>query len=74
MVKNKPSDSIDDHRTRDNKGEKHPGAKLTQENVDKIRLLVSQGATQKSVAALFGVSTSCISSIIRGKAWGLKST
>lgn len=71
---NKPSDSIDNHRTRDNKGEKHPGAKLTQENVDEIRLLVSQGATQKLVAALFDVSTSRISSIIRGKAWGLKST
>lgn len=70
---NKPSDLIDNYRTRNNKGEKHPRARLTQEDVDKIRSLVNQGFTQKSVAALFGVSKSCISSIIRGKAWGLKS-
>jgi predicted XRE-type DNA-binding protein len=69
----KPSDSIDNRRTRDNKGEKHPVSTLPQEDVNEIRSLVNQGFTQKSVAALFGVSRSCISSIIRGKAWGLKS-
>ena len=68
----KTPNSINNYRSRNNKGEKHPRAKLTQENVNEIRRLVSQGATQKSVATLFKVSTSRISSIARGESWSSK--
>lgn len=63
----------DNMRDRDRKGrqncgrgEKHGGAKLTVEQVQKIREAVG---TQRHIAALFGISQSVVCEIRSGKAW-----
>lgn len=51
------------------KGEKNPQAKLTKEQVDQIRELITQGIPGKEIAKQFAVSSSAISRIKRGKTW-----
>ena len=52
------------------RGESHPKAKLTYEDITKIRKLYSEdGLTQKQIAAEFSVDRSSISRIVRGKQW-----
>lgn len=50
------------------RGEKAPGAKLTQENVIEIRRLLGS-MMQKSLAAKYGVSRATISDIAGGRTW-----
>jgi hypothetical protein len=52
----------------DQRGERGHGAKLTWSQVSEIRRLHGQ-LTQKAIAELFGVSSSLIGLIHRGKAW-----
>ena len=51
------------------KGEKHPGAKLTNLDVKWIKMWLSLGYTQQSIAKAFNVSTTCISDIKTGRKW-----
>lgn len=52
------------------RGELHPRHKLTAEQVVHIRERYKRGeATQKAMAIEFGVSTSCISSIVHRRKW-----
>ena len=51
-------------------GERNSHHKLTQHDVDCIRIAcASRSCTQRSLAMLFGVTEACISSIILGKRW-----
>lgn len=59
-----------DFSDRDYRGEKNPNRKLTREKVMEIRRLCAEGVMVKDVAARFGVSSSSISDIRHGKAWG----
>lgn len=57
-------------RNGDQWGERNPSAKLTQEQVDAIRLLyASDRAIQRIIANQFSVSQTLISAIVRGKIW-----
>lgn len=51
------------------KGQDHGGAKLTTEDVLRIREAAARGATHVSQAAEYGVDASLIGLIVRRKAW-----
>lgn len=51
------------------KGERNGAAKLTGEDVRKIREMKSSGILQRRIAEQFGISESVVSLIVRGKAW-----
>ena len=51
------------------KGERHPSAKLTENDVRKIRLRLQSGEKQKSIAQNFNVCRSNISYIFCKKSW-----
>lgn len=51
------------------RGESSPKAKLTRKQVDEIRVLRAEGATQDSLAAQFGVSRATIWNIVHKKTW-----
>jgi hypothetical protein len=51
------------------RGEEHVNAKLTEEQVRQVPLLVAQGWRQRQIAARFGVSFQLISQIQQGKSW-----
>ena len=51
------------------KGETHPNAKLTQSQVDEIRLQHMAGARQVDLAAVYGVGQKQISRIVRRQAY-----
>lgn len=61
---------IDNSRTRDNAGENHPRSKLKEADVIEIRQMAECGYSRLSISQKFGVSTSAISSILKGKTWG----
>ena len=50
-------------------GERNFQARLTEEKVIKIRELHWKGYSQQTIADMFKVNQSTISSIIRGKTW-----
>lgn len=50
-------------------GEKHPRAKLTEFQVEKIRELYDCGLTQKQLAITYGITSRQISSIVNKKQW-----
>lgn len=50
-------------------GERHPGAKLTMDAVDRIRRSYRDGALQQELADAHGVSQATISLIVRGLRW-----
>lgn len=60
---------MDNYRTRDNKGEKHPKSKLSKSDVIEILNLIENGTSQNAIATKFGVSNSTISAIRKGKTW-----
>jgi IS30 family transposase len=47
----------------------YPGAKLTADDVRRVRALRSTGRTLRSIADEFGVCHTAISRIITGKSW-----
>lgn len=51
------------------RGSRHGRAKLTENDVHRIRACLSQGDTGVSLARLFGVSKYAIYDIARGKNW-----
>ena len=57
-----------DHGTHRN-GEKHPGAKLTAQEVAAVRRAISMGFKQKDIAESLGVCRSTIGAIATGRSW-----
>lgn len=51
------------------KGEANGAAKLTTEQVQRIRAQLARGSTQQSLADQFGVSQAAIGKIARGESW-----
>ncbi len=51
------------------RGEQNPRSKLTEADVQSIRLAHSRGEMQKSIAERYGVVGSCISEIVSKKRW-----
>lgn len=51
------------------KGERAPGSKMTQEQVDEARELARQGWTRWEIAPLYGVSAITIYSLLTGRHW-----
>jgi DNA-binding NarL/FixJ family response regulator len=48
---------------------KNRSAKLTEGQVREIKILLSEGVTQKEIAKKFKVTNGCISAIATGKSW-----
>lgn len=51
------------------KGQKHPFAKLTEDDVREIRKLADKGLSPREIAAKFKVSRGTIEPILRGETW-----
>ena len=51
------------------RGERHPNAKLTVDDVSSIRRLARSGVTYRAMASVFGVSSANVGYIVRGEAW-----
>lgn len=49
--------------------ERHPGARLSGQDVEIIRSLLRSGAKQRAVAAAFGISRANVSAISTGRSW-----
>ncbi len=56
-------------QSRSNRGERHPNAKLTADDVLAIRRMARCGATYRSIGSAFGVSHANVGYIVRGEAW-----
>jgi protein gp37 len=70
------SDNLSDraaHGT-DITGERNGRSKLTEEDVERIRILLGQGRSQSSIASEFGVKQVAISRIKLGKSWSPKAS
>jgi IS30 family transposase len=63
-------DSVNNYRTRDNSGDKHPMSKLTSLEVLEIRRLADNGVSRAAIQVRFGVSKTTIANIILRKTWG----
>lgn len=57
-------------RTTRHPGEKHPLAKLTEEDVREIKLLIARGISQREIGKMFGVRQNTISRVNSGVRWG----
>ena len=51
------------------RGEKHPFSKLKEEDVQLMRKLAREGEKDQPLAEKFGISESCVSSIVWGRSW-----
>lgn len=54
---------------RSNRGERHPGARLTDDAVRDIRRLASAGQTHDALSEQFGVSRRQVNDVVRGRSW-----
>lgn len=65
-------DNLSDMASKDRSthGEANPAAKLTEEDVRKIRVFLSEGIPQMRIAKLYGVGQMTISRISTGTRWG----
>jgi len=52
------------------RGEKHRDARLSREDVYKIRRLSETGIKQKTIGDMFGITNQHVSAILSGKKWG----
>jgi predicted DNA-binding protein (UPF0251 family) len=59
--------TVDKYATR--RGERHPRAKLTEDDVRLIRALGAEGMTQRGLAAKFEVSKHAIEAILTRQSW-----
>lgn len=66
-----PADNLADaaRKGRMSRGEDRNTAKLTEEEVREIRDLISEGNSQRNIAARYGVSHRCVGDIQSGKSW-----
>jgi hypothetical protein len=65
-----PKQYVNNYRPTTRKGERHPNAKLTEQDVLEIRQLSAEGVSRKSLQERFGVSKSAIGNIMTGRTWG----
>lgn len=56
-------------RHRVNAGEKHPRAKLTEEQVTAIRAMLKEGMTNKAIANVMSISPTTVGHIKTGRRW-----
>ena len=67
------ADNVRDRDSRERRappvGEKNGNAKLTADDVAKVRRVYASGFTQQTIADYFGVHQSTISNIVRGRNW-----
>lgn len=61
--------TINNYRTRDNRGENHPRSTLTESDVWEIIKLQSESFSIESISQKFGVSKNTVRSILAGKTW-----
>jgi hypothetical protein len=54
---------------RQDQGQNRTTTKLTKEKVKEIKILISEGNTNKSIAETYGVSMQCICDIKKGRRW-----
>jgi DNA-binding transcriptional regulator YiaG len=66
-----PADNMADcvRKQRHARGERIASAKLTAQDIDAIRQRAANGATDKDLAAAFGVSESHIAHVVAGRVW-----
>lgn len=57
------------YRTSGKTRENHPNAKLTEKQVQEIKLLGSQGISTAALAERFNMSKTAINSILTGRTW-----
>ena len=57
-------------RPRDMTGEKNGNAKLSLDDLEKVRAMILGGASNVAIGRVFGVTHQMISRIRRGRAWG----
>lgn len=72
LSKGTHADNVDDkvQKLRHRFGERHPAARITQQDAEAIRRLVrEEGQMQKTVAEAFGLSKQQVSRIVRGERW-----
>lgn len=55
-------------------GERNPGAKLTADDVQRLRELAATGVSRIELAADFGISLTQVGKILRGEKWTTRST
>lgn len=55
--------------TTEDRGERHPRAKLTESDVRELRSLVKAGVKRRAVAASFGISLAHVHGIMAGNSW-----
>lgn len=70
-------DTVERGRLKPTRGERHPGAKLTQQDVEFIRANHLRGSrwspsrcSSAELASRFGISTKQVLALVAGKAWG----
>lgn len=56
-------------RNADRKGVKHPLAKLSAADVERVKMLRGEGHTLRVIGAEFGISEGQVSLISRGESW-----
>jgi len=61
--------TINNYRTRDNRGENHPRSVLTEDDVWEVIKLQSEGFSIQSICQKFGVSKTTIHNVLTGKTW-----
>ena len=67
---NRPWDlSLQEFLAQENRGERHPKAKLTERDVQVIRKACEAGFPQKAIAKSFSVSQATVSNIANNKQW-----
>ena len=59
--------------TGDQDGENNPSAKLTEKQVQNIRVLGAQGITHHKIAGIFGVRRETVGKILRNERWATES-
>lgn len=61
--KDNTKDILDRGRRQDQRGERNPNRRLSTEDVEKIKAMLTDKIRQKDIAAKFGVTQSCVSHI-----------
>lgn len=64
--------TINNYRTSGLSGDKHPRAKLTQEQVDEIRQKAAEGVSRAQLMADYNMKRSALSDLLSGKTWKTK--
>jgi hypothetical protein len=71
LFEGSPADNSHDRdaKGRQQRGERHSRARLTEADIRAIRAAYAEGASQQAIASRYGVTQVNISAIVRRKAW-----